>query len=586
MLRELIDIAVLEDFASGLSRSAGWRVGVYDSSGELVVASAATNEFARMTGWVLGELPPNVDLVPVPAHDPPPHVGFVEHQGVWNIAAPVYTADGRAGFVTVGEFREQSLSGQQWDTARATSGIELEDVIRAWQLLPLLDRSGQSQPIITARWGARLLANWCQRESRLIAATDQVALVGDIAELLTGEEDLQTVLDRIVAETARVMQCPYASIRLYDAETNELRIMAVYNLSSEYVGKGAIVRTGGSVSDEALQGNIVYVEDVATDPRVLFSEEARQQGIVSVLTAGMVYRGSPVGVIRVYTNRRRRFRKGQRALLRAVAYQAATAIVHSQLVEERLRAADMQRQLELAGDLQARMVRIPPPKHPRLQTALSFNPSYLVGGDFCDILGLPDGRILAVVADVVGKGIPASLLMSSTRGALRAAAQHCTGPGPLLTQLNEQVCQETRPAEFVTILVIAVDPDTGVLTYANAGHEPLLILRKGAVTATDPAGLVLGTDPAEVYEERTIQLEDNDLLLLYTDGAIEARNFADEEYGRPRLHESLREHGQLHPELVLRNIVWDIRRFVGLAEQADDLTVVALRLAAAEASAT
>lgn len=578
MLRELIDTAVLEDFSHGLARSTGLRVNVFDARGSLIVASPAVNDFTKLTGWTLGTLPHDLELVPVPAHDPPGHVAFVQRSAVWYVVAPVYADDRQAGFVALGEFREQSPSGADWRQAQSAAGEDLTTIIRVWESLPLLDRGGHSRAVVAARWGARLLAEWCRRESRLLAAADQVALVGDIAELLTGEQDLQTVLDRIVAETARVMQCPYAALRLYDPKTNELKIKAVYNLSPEYLGKGAVIRTEGAVSDAALKGEIVYVEDVATDPRVKDPERSRRQGIVSMLTAGMIYRGNPVGVLRVYTDRVRRFRKAQRHLLRAVAYQAATAVVHAQLVEERLQNARRERQLALAGELQLRMMHTAPPRNRRIEAALAFHPTYELAGDFGDFLTLQDGRLAVVVGDVVGKGIPASLLMSTSRGALRAYAASCASPAALLTRLNRQIFRETQTSEFITLLLVALDVDAGRLTYANAGHEPLLLLRDGRLHSTAEAGLVLGINADEHYQDHELALCPNDLLLLYTDGAVEARNFSDEEFGRARLHESLAAYGDLRPQQVLDNIVWDIRRFVGLAEQSDDLTLLSLRV--------
>ncbi len=578
MIREVIDTASLEDFVSGLARSARLRVCIYDDHGELIVASAAGNDFGLLTNHVLDRLPGDLTMIPVPAHDPPACVAFVESRGVWYIVAPVYIDDREAGYVGIGEFREEPPAAEQWPLPPGNQRVNHATLQRAWETLPRLDRSSRAHAVVTARWGARQLAEWGHREARLLAATDEVALVGDIAELLTGEQDLQEVLDRIVAETARVMHCPFCSIRLYDPQTNELKIKAVHNLSPEYIGKGAVVRTAGAVSDEALRGRIVYVEDATTDPRVQYPEEVRRQGIVSMLTAGMVYRGTPVGTLRVYTKRRQRFRQAQRNLLRAVAYQAATAIVHAQLVEERIRNAETERQLALAGDLQARMIRVPPPKHPRIKTALAFHPTYEVAGDFCDCLVLCDGRLAAVVADVVGKGIAASLLMSSAQGALRAAAESCQGPGELLTRLNRQIHRETLPREFITLVLVALDPEARQLTYANAGHEPILILRAGQVQATDEAGLVLGIEPDEVYHEYTLPLHPEDRLLLYTDGVVEGRNFADKEFGRARLRDSLVLHGQLDPQAMLDNIVWDLRRFVGLAEQSDDVTLVGLRV--------
>ncbi len=577
MLREVIDIASLEDFVSGLARCAHVRVCVYDAHGQLVVASSSNNDFARLTGHVLTALPSHMEMIPVPAHDPPARVAFVESRGIWYVVAPITVETTGVGFIGVGEFRENQPDPAAWSIPHDTR-VDTSNLLTAWETLPPLDRKPNAPAIIAARWGARQIAEWGYRESRLLTATNEVALVGDIAALLAGEEDLQAILDRVVTETARVMDCPFASIRLYDEKTNQLTIKAVHNLSPAYVGKGAIVRTAGAVSDEALRGKVVYVEDATADPRVQYPDEVRRQGIVSMLTAGMLYRGKPMGVIRVYTDRKRRFRKAQRDLLRAVAHQAATAIVHAQLVEERLRNAETQRQLALAGDLQARMIRTPRPHHPRLETSLAFHPTFEVAGDFCDFLTLADGRLAAVVADVVGKGIPASLLMSSIRGALRSIAEFCCTPAEILTRLNRHVCRETLPREFVTLLLVAIDPDAQELTYANAGHEPVLIVRDGSVTTSSEADLVMGIDPEETYHEHTLPLHAGDFILLYTDGAVEARDFADHEFGRERLHESLLSYGALTADQVLSNIVWDVRRFVGLAEQSDDLTLVGLRI--------
>jgi sigma-B regulation protein RsbU (phosphoserine phosphatase) len=128
------------------------------------------------------------------------------------------------------------------------------------------------------------------------------------------------------------------------------------------------------------------------------------------------------------------------------------------------------------------------------------------------------------------------------------------------------------------MLVIVIDADARSLTYVNAGHEPLLILRRGEVQIAGEGDLVLGIERDVTYQEHTLGLEPGDVLLLYTDGASEARNFADEEFGRERLRESLRTYGGLDPQQVLDNIVWDIRRFAGLAEQSDDLTLVCVRV--------
>jgi sigma-B regulation protein RsbU (phosphoserine phosphatase) len=298
----------------------------------------------------------------------------------------------------------------------------------------------------------------------------------------------------------------------------------------------------------------------------------------------MIYLGEPIGVLRVYADHRQRFQPRHRNLLRAVASQAAIAVVNARLLEEALHSAATERQLATAGQVQARMVHTPPPEHPKLASALVFEPSSYVGGDFCDILGLSDGRLAAVVGDVVGHGVPAALLMASARGALRAGAQSCHTLAELVALLNQHVCRETTSSEFVTLLLIAVDAAARELRYVNAGHEPLLILRGGEVRPADQADLVLGIEPNERYSEHVLELRPGDFVLLYTDGVVEAMDFGGETFGRERLFDALREYGAQSPDQALRNIRWDVRRFVGLAEQSDDLTMVGLRVRGAARS--
>lgn len=576
MLREKLDIALLEDFVGGMARTTGFRVAVFDSHGELMTTSPPASPFALLSDASLAVLPRPVVLMPVPADEPPAAIGFIEAGGAMHVVAPIHLHERIVGYVAIGEFRNPRGSAPSAPNGGATY-VDHDQWLRAWESLPALERSGDSRGVIAARWAARMLIDWSRREDQLATTADQFSLLGDIGELISGERHLQTILDGIVAETARVMRCQYASLRLLDPTTGELRIAAVFNLSNQY-GGGTISRKPNAVDEEALRGHIVFVEDAQTDPRIQTPEETRRLGIVSGLAAGMIHRGKPVGTLRIYADHKRRFRASQRQLLKAVASQAAIAIVNARLVEERLRSAEMERQLKLAGDVQTRMVRTRPPAHGHVEAALVFDPSSHVGGDFCDLFTLADGRFAAAVGDVVGHGVPAALLMASIRGALRAIAEQCDNLGEIMHRLNQHVCRETGPAEFVTVLLAAIDEGGRKLSTCTAGHEPLLRLRHGEIRDTQDGGLPLGLDAHEEYREELLDVEPGDLLLMTTDGVIEAMNFEGEAFGRERLHGSLRLHGEMNATAALRNIHWDIRRFVGLAEQSDDITLVGLRI--------
>lgn len=568
MLRELIDIAVMEDFVSGLARATGLRASAYGPRGNLIATAEHRGAPGRLS-LVLEKLPQRLSMRKLlPAHEPPASVGFARHDGLFTLVIPVHVNKTVAGFVGLGAFRDprNAQTAAQSDS-RDTRGFA-----------PILRQRGDARPVILGRWASRMLADWCLSEARLDAAAEELALLGDIGELLSGEQDLQTVLDRIVAETARVMGLQYSSLRLYDPKSDELRVRAGYNVRETSGSEQIILRCDNPIDDEALRGELVYIDDATSDPRVRFAEEAKRLGIVSGLAAGMICRGEPVGVLRVYAGYRKRFRTRHRNLLRAVASQAAIAVANSRLLEQRLRSAMVERQLKTAGAVQARMVRTAPPAHPQIESALVFEPSSHVGGDFCDIFKLGDGRLAAVVGDVVGHGVPAALQMASVRGALRAAARHCTELSDLVALLNEHIYRDTTSSEFVTMLLIAVDEDARELRYVSAGHEPLLLLRDGETRPIGETNLVLGVDPAETYEKHALTLAPGDFILLYTDGVVEALSFEGEVFGRQRLYNALEQYGPLSPDQALGNIRWDVRRFAGLAEQSDDLTMIGLRV--------
>lgn len=570
MLRELIDPGMLEDFVTGLGATTGLRVAAYDPQRRLIVAGPPRSRLARLRECLPRELPSRLTSLRLPADEPPASVEWYEADGVGYVVAPAFADQVVAGFVAVGELRPISprISPPQRDAAEAA----------AYEALPLFEGAAEARPIRLVRWSARVLSDWVRRELRNVSVSEQLALMGDIATLLTGEGDLQWMLDRLVTQTARVMRCPFCSLRLYNEDTGELELTAGHNLSERYLHKGVIHRQDNPIDDAALRGEMVYVPDATSDARFQFPDEARREGIVSVLTTGLIYRGRPVGVMRVYTDRPQRFRAGQRELLRAVAAQTAIAIVNARLLEERLRAADTERQVAIAAQVQTRMLDFPPPEHPAVQAARLHSPSSAVSGDFTDFVRLCDGRLAVVVADVVGKGIPAALLGASLRGALRAGAEACLSIDALFDRLNRHMCRETTTREFATLVMLAFGFDGLTAEYASAGHEPPLLLREGEVIPLPEGNLVFGIEPRERYQAHPVTLRENDLLLLYTDGATDATDFRGERFGIDRLRKSLRDFGEWPPEIVLRNIMWDIRRFVGLAEQVDDITLLGVRV--------
>ena len=177
-----------------------------------------------------------------------------------------------------------------------------------------------------------------------------------------------------------------------------------------------------------------------------------------------------------------------------------------------------------------------------------------------------------------GKGVPAAFFMAVSRTNLRELAAHHTDPGACLARTNDVLCTQNPLDLFVTVFYCILDPATGVLRYANGGHNPPYILRaNGSIEALEGAGgLVLGVMPGMRYPDHTVQLQRGDRLVLYTDGVTEAFNPADEAYGVERLTAEIQAHGKGPTADLVEKICGSVTSFAGAAPQSDDITLTVL----------
>ena len=421
---------------------------------------------------------------------------------------------------------------------------------------------------------ADLIGLLCQQGTDLQERIDDLEAISSVAGLVSASTDLPRILNTAAEQIRRVMRVRASSIRLIDPETGELRISAVSRLSDAYLAKGPLKLERNPIDEAAIKGQVVYVEDMATDPRTLYPSEARSEGIVSCLVAGMLFGGDPIGVIRVYSDRLQQFSSFDESLLHTMASQLAAAI-HSARLYDAARDEDRYaHQLAHARDVQRRMIPASPPASDRIELGHVYHPSLALGGDLCDFIELPHGHLGVAVADVVGKGVAAALMMASVRSALRAHARSIIDIDRIMRHVNRGMCRDTLPSEFATVFYGVFSADESVLTYCNAGHELPYLVRDGQLTELESSGMAIGIDPDQEYSRHRLHLQPNDVLLIYTDGAPDATAYDGELFGRSRLRESILRHVNQPAELLARNVLMDIHRFIGLAQQSDDVTLV------------
>jgi predicted ester cyclase len=252
-----------------------------------------------------------------------------------------------------------------------------------------------------------------------------------------------------------------------------------------------------------------------------------------------------------------------------------------QRLEQEIRERErVEQELRVARSIQQASLPEEVPQLEGWQITPYYRPAREVGGDFYDFHLLSDGRLGVVVGDATGKGVPAALVMATTCGMLRLAAQSYSSPGVMLQRVNEVLCPYIPANMFVTCFYAILDSESGLLRYANAGHDLPYLHHDGKAKELRARGMPLGLMPGMHYEEKEDSLEVGDGTLLYTDGLVEAHDPQREMFGFPRLQALVSEHGE--EESLEEALLEELYSFVGEGwEQEDDITLVTLRRAAA-----
>jgi len=268
-------------------------------------------------------------------------------------------------------------------------------------------------------------------------------------------------------------------------------------------------------------------------------------------------------------------------LLTNLAAQAAPAVRVAQLASEQqvqaLERERLEQELRIARIVQQTLLPHELPSVPGWEMAVHWQPARAIGGDFYDFLPLEDGRLVLVVGDVADKGVPAALVMATTRSVLRGAGRRLLSPGQALARSNELLQPELPPGMFVTCLYAILDPASGRLQYANAGHNLPYRHCNGRVAELRATGMPLGLMPGMRYDEFETTIEPGECLLLYSDGLVEAHNPQQEMFGFPRLQALVAKLAWSGPGLI-EGLLAELAAFTGGEwEQEDDVTLLVLR---------
>lgn len=275
----------------------------------------------------------------------------------------------------------------------------------------------------------------------------------------------------------------------------------------------------------------------------------------------------------------RRFRARRIEIINGIAQQAALAIQNDLLQKEMVVRERLETEVQLARQIQQTFLPTTLPTFPAWQLSARWLTARQVGGDFYDVIELPNGRLGLFIADVADKGVPAALFMAVTRTLVRAAVIETESPAEALARVNNLLLPDTQQGMFVTAVYAVLDMESGLLTYANAGHNPPFWVNgdQTRVQKLTRTGIALGAADNDSMTERTIQIAVGDSLLFYTDGLTEAFSPEDELFGELRLEEALRASQVASTDGLLESVEGFLNEFIQSTPLGDDLTMLALR---------
>ena len=420
---------------------------------------------------------------------------------------------------------------------------------------------------------------------KVTSRTDLLGLISKVGVTLLGattlDETLQQVAD-LVFEAVPSDRC-VIMLRDEDDETSPddcyygMKI-AVTRLREKSDDFGDI-RVSRSVMKEVVENNkSVLTSDAQHDPRFA-SQTMFLQGIRSVLAVplsgkdtvfGLIYADSPVAEAT--------FTEDHLKVLTTLASVAAIRVENTRLLEERLERERMERELAFAIEIQQKFQPSAPPFVPGYEMqGISFS-CYEIGGDYYDFIRRDDGKMLIALGDVSGKGTAAALLMSSLHASIHAQATAKTSLLETVNAVNKYLAENTPPNRFVTLFFAELEPESGVLNFVNAGHNPPLIARAdGRVEQLGSGGFPLGIMPFASYEQGQAHLDTGDVLVIYSDGVTETVNQTEEEFGLERLSEVVKLNVGKTAAGLRDRIESSLSSFAAGTAAPDDITLVIVK---------
>jgi serine phosphatase RsbU (regulator of sigma subunit) len=360
-------------------------------------------------------------------------------------------------------------------------------------------------------------------------------------------------------------------------------IQAIYAVSIDRIPAAKIpikVHSSRSVLARIKDGSSFFWDEISDDSGLNIDEDektwALQRGIS--ITVPMISRGEPMGILSVGKKKNNEdFTGDDLEIFQEAAHHTALALQNAKLQIEYLEKKRMEKELEVARDIQTRLMPREIPHVKGLEIHGEYRPCFEVGGDYFDVIPISETRTALVIADVSGKGVGAALLMSNLQASLRMSMSFSRPLLEIVNKINKMIFENSLSSQFITFFIGVWDAGAQTLEYVNAGHNPPMILTAGnKIKKLSPTGIGLGIKANKVYKSKRVKLLFGDVLVIYTDGIEEFFNYRMEAFGIDRLTRSIRERRETHPGEMIQHLFKNLTDFAAgqNAFHCDDLTII------------
>ena len=415
------------------------------------------------------------------------------------------------------------------------------------------------------------------------ASREQLSVLYDAARAVASGNDLQSILDEILKIFTEQFKFDLCVIRILDEDRQTLTVRSQRGMTSEHFGESERDLSNDTfIGETFLTNNVSVVNDCDFISKPKTAAVIHREKILSFAHAPISIEGQPLGVLSAFSRTAKGiFTEEFIELFTSLAGQVGVAWRNAQQTDHLITAREQQRELAIAKNIQLGLLPTKIPEVAGIQLGGICLPAKEVGGDYYDFLHHEDGRLDLVIADVSGHNVGAALIMAETRTIIRSRIGQFNNPREILYELNQFFYEDLTKAElFITLFYVQYRPDTREIHYASAGHSPTLLwqAKTRQCLRLDPEGLIIGVREEFPYEQESVTLASGDILLLYTDGVIEAENDQKELFGDQRLADLLSEQCQLQPKQLIDHIVEQVQLFSGHHTFEDDLSMVIMKI--------